>query len=250
MAYLGCYTSNVTINEVGLAVSVTPNGPWVKVGDQSTAFRSYQNSSDFGDDGDKFWGYGQPSLLSVDGSGKVLLFYTKGVKIGTFTYVEEWDLSNLDEPALIRGAKLGDSGEIGILNNADFAYDPVNNCIYCLKEDHDNGWYPTDGGVNWISGSNSLFYVTCLSTDKEFCDVLFRNHSWAKVGTVGAQQTGYPRNHNCGFLTDVYGRILNYERISILYTMSCLATDYPSWSKGGQWPALHTYRIHGYVIER
>ena len=33
MAYLGCVTSDNTSNEVGLAVSKSPEGPWIKVGD-------------------------------------------------------------------------------------------------------------------------------------------------------------------------------------------------------------------------
>ena len=250
MAYLGCYTSNGNCNEVGLAVSNNPAGPWVKVGDQTKAFRSYYDSTDFGSDGAAYWGYGQPSLLSVDKEGLVLLFYTKGVKNGTFTAVEEWDLSNLDNPQMLREAKLNDSGSIGIFNNADFAYDEINNCIYVIKEDHENGWYPSDGGVNWISGSNSIYYLSCNKDDDEFADVLFKNNSWAKVITIGKNETGFPRVHNCGLLTDGYGRLTNYEKIGVLYTMSYLATDYPDWPRRGQWPALHTYRIYGYIVER
>ena len=250
MAYLGCYTSNGNCNEVGLAVSNQPAGPWVKVDDQSKAFRSYYDSTDFGVDGANYWGYGQPSLLSVDGRGRVVLFYTKGIKNGTFTVAEEWDLANLDQPQMLREAKLNDSGSIGIFNNADFAYDAINNAIYVIKEDHENGWYPTDGGVNWISGSNSLYYLSCSATDEEFVDVLFRNHSWAKVATIGKNETDFPRVHNCGILTDAFGKIFNYEKIGILYTMSELATSYPDWPHHGQWPALHTYRIYGYLVER
>ena len=252
MAYLGCETSDGGDNEVGIAVSVTPNGPWKKVGNQTKAFRSYIYSTEYAlyENGSRYWGYGQPSVMSVDKEGKVLLFYTKGIKLGTYTYVEEWDFSNLDNPELLRETKLGDGGAIGIFNNADFAYDPVNNCIYCIKEDHINGWYPSDGGVNWISASNSIFYVSCLSTDNEFCDCLFRNHSWAKVITIGKSATSFDRVHNCGIVTDSYGRITNYERIGIVYTMSELATSYPNWNKGGQWPALHTYRLHGFIVER
>ena len=74
--------------------------------------------------------------------------------------------------------------------------------------------------------------------------------AWSNVATIGESATGYARNHNAGILTDPYGRLENPAYIPILYTMSELATDYPNWNKGGQWPALHTYRIHGYVIEK
>ena len=250
MAYLGCKTSNVTCNEVGIALAKDASGPWVKVGDGATAFRSYYDSTEFGSDGANYWGYGQPSLVSVDKAGRVLLFYTKGIKLGTYTYVEEWNFSDLNNPVLIREAKLADGGAIGTVNNADFAYDPIEKAIYCLKEDHENGWYPDDGGVNWISGSNSLFYFNGLSSDEHYSDALFRSYSWAKVATIGPSQTGYSRNHNCGIITNEYGWIINYQLLPVAYTMSELATSYPGWSGGGQWPALHTYRIHGYIIEK
>ena len=248
MAYLGCNNDGTDTNEVGLAVAKAPQGPWVKIGDGTQAFRSYRNSTEYAEG--NYWGYGQPSLVSVDKEGRVLLFYTKGIKLGTYTFVEEWDFTNLDAPTLIRSAKLSDGGSIGVLNNADFAYDPVEKSIYCIKEDHAGSWYPTDGGVNWISGSNTLFYTTGLATDTYISDVLFRTYSWAKVATIGESQTGYPRNHNCGILTDEYGWLINYQVIPVVYTMSDLATDYPGWRGGYQWPALHTYRVHGFIIEK
>lgn len=248
MAYLGCYTSNVTCNEVGIAVAEKPEGPWIKV-KEINPIANYYESTDFGSDGNTFWGYGQPSLVSVDKEGKILLFYTKGVKLGTFTYVEKWDLSNLNSPLKLDEGKLTDGGSIGVFNNADFAYDPINKRIYTVKEDHDNGWYPTDGGVNWISGSNSVYYTSMSTTDEEAGDTLFKTHTWAKVNTIGKAATGYDRVHNSGIVTDEYGWIVNYEKIPVVYTMSKLATDYPDWEAKGQWPALHTYRLHGFVVE-
>ena len=245
MAYLGCLTSNGNINEVGIAVSKNPNGPWIKY--DNNPFAKYKDSSDYGDDGANFWGYGQPSLININKKGRVLLFYTKGIKTGTFTACEEWELSNLDEPVMINSMKVGDGGTIETLNNADFAYDPFNNRIYVIKEDHVNGWYPTDGGVNWISGSNTVYYTTLVSTSNIVGQL--NNAKWAQVKIIGKSATGYDRVHNCGIVTNEYGYIFTQDYIPICYTMSNLATDYPDWGRGGQWPALHTYRIHGYIIE-
>ena len=245
MAYLGVKKYDCTCNEVGLAVSNSPSGPFVKY---EGAFCNYYESSDYGSDGGNFWGYGQPSLVSVDKKGQVLLFYTKGVKLGTFTCCEKWDLSNLDNPILLNEAKLADGGAIEVLNNADFTYDPITNRIYCVKEDHVNGGYPTDGGVNWIPGTNSIYYMSLSKNDDQLFDSLFKSFSWAKVGTINESMTGYPRNHNSGILTDEYGWLIDYKDIPIVYTMSEYATDYPDWNKGGQWPALHTYRLHGFVV--
>lgn len=248
MAYLGCYTSDSSCNEVGIAVSQKPEGPWVKI-NELNPIANYYESTEFGSDGGKFWGYGQPSLVSVDKEGKVLLFYTKGIKLGTYTYCEKWDFSDLNNPIKLAENKISDGGAIEILNNADFAYDPVNKRIYVIKEDHINGgWYPNNGGVNWISGSNSLFYTSMNESDKEIGDTLFKNHSWAKVATIGKEATGFDRVHNSGIVTDEYGWIMDYSNISVVYTMSMLSTDFPDWNKGGQWPSLHTYRLHGFNI--
>ena len=85
-------------------------------------------------------------------------------------------------------------------------------------------------------------------SDKEIGDTLFKNHSWAKVATIGKEATGFDRVHNSGFVTDEYGWIMDYSNISVVYTMSMLSTDFPDWNKGGQWPSLHTYRLHGFNI--
>ncbi len=248
MAYLGCLTSDCTCNEVGIAISKNPEGPWVKV-DDINPICNYFESTEFGSDGNKYWGYGQPSLVSVDKEGKVLLFYTKGIKLGTYTYVEKWDLSNLNDPVKLSEGKLSDGGAIETFNNADFAYDPVNKRIYVIKEDHISGWYPSDGGVNWISGSNSLFYTTMNDSDSEVGDTLFKNHSWAKILTIGKDATGFERVHNSGIVTDEYGWIIDYSTIPVVYTMSLLATDFPDWPLRGQWPALHTYRLRGFNVK-
>ena len=260
MAYLGCETSDVTDNEVSIAVAKSPEGPWVKYEnkvycekhgkEEYRAFCDYRHSSEYAlnDDNRGFWGYGQPSLVSVDKAGKVLLFFTKGIKLGTYTYVEYWDLSNLNNPVKLNEKKLTDGGEIGICNNADFAYDPATKRIYIIKEDHIGGWYPSDGGVNWISGSNSLFYTPMGKNDTYPGESLFGSHNWSKVATIGKDETGFARVHNAGIVTDEYGWIIDSNKVPVVYTMSELKTDYPDWELGGQWPALHTYRLHGYVV--
>jgi|GEM_PF-284092 len=246
MAYLGCLTSNGAINEVGVAVAKKPEGPWVKYGGNPIA--NFRTSIEFNSSS---WGYGQPSLVSVDRQGKVILFYTKGITSGTFTYAEMWDLSNLNAPVKMKEGKLADGGEIEVLNNADFAYDPVSGNFYCIKEDHiAGGWYPDDGGVNWIGGSVSLFCAGMKSTDEYVGDSLFAQAPWTKVTTVGKALTGFARNHNAGLVTDEYGWLMYGDRIPVVYTMSMLKTDFPDWEAGGQWPALHTYRLHGIVLEK
>lgn len=248
MAYLGCRPGDV--NEVGIAVSNDPATGWVKV-NELNPICGYLSSSEYAktESGGDYWGYGQPSLVSVDKAGKVILFYTKGIKLGTYTYAEMWDLSNLNAPIKMKEGKLSDGGDIGVFNNADFAYDPVSKNFYVVKEDHINGWYPEDGGVNWISGSNSVYRSAMSDSDENVGDSLFNSSAWSKVGTIAQSNTGFARNHNSGIVTDPYGWIINNENIPVIYTKSDLKTDYPDWDGSGQWPALHTYRLYGYNIK-
>ena len=239
MAYLGCETSDNTRNEVGLAVAMSPEGPWVKA--EINPIANFYESEDFSE---AALGFGQPSLVSSDGAGKVLLFYAK-VASKTCTVAEEWDLSDLDAPTLLRKAELRErgvtnaSGSADCINNADFAYDPVRGRLYCIKEDFP---YPTDGGVNWIAGSNTLFY---LDVGDSF-DLLFGDevYTWNKIAALDTG-TGHARNHNAGIVRDAAGRLTDPYSVPVLYTAAQLAADFPDWQMGGQWPSLHTYRIHG-----
>ena len=129
-------------------------------------------------------------------------------------------------------------------NNADFAYDPHLKRLYCIKEDFP---YPNSGGVNWVTDANTVMY---LELGNEGFDKVFNTGMmWNVCGKVTAAATGQFRAHNMGILTDAYGQLQNPYKIPVIYTSCDAATDYPNWNKGGQWPALHTYRLHGYVLE-
>ncbi len=256
MAYLGCNTYNCTINEVGIAVSKTPNGPFIKI-DEINPIANYRDviaEYDNATEWKNSWGYGQPSLVSIDKAGKIMLFYTAGTPKKTYTIVEEWDLSNLNNPIKLASSELSNigvtnaSGGIDCINNADFAYDPTTKNLICVKEDSP---YATNGNVNWITGSNTLLYMELDQDETSPMHTLMVNNakSWTSFGTITKSTTGFERNHNMGLVTDEYGWVLSSTKIGVVYTMSMLCTDYPDWSLGGQWPALHTYRLHGLVMD-
>ena len=75
MAYLGCVTSNNQENMVGLAVSKSPEGPWIKT-EKVNPIAKYER--DMSIDDIFQWGYGQPSLINSDKKSEVLLYYTVG----------------------------------------------------------------------------------------------------------------------------------------------------------------------------
>lgn len=256
MAYLGCNTYNCTINEVGIAVSKTPNGPFIKI-DEINPIANFKQAIEEHDNSTEWknsWGYGQPSLVSIDKMGKVMLFYTAGTPKSTHTIAEEWDLTNLNQPTKLSSVELSSigvtnaSGGVDCINNADFAYDPVSKHLICVKEDSP---YATNGNVDWITGSNTLLYMELDQDETSPMHTIITNKtkSWVSFSKITKSTTGYERNHNMGLITDEYGWVLNSTKIGVVYTMSMLVTDYPNWSLGGQWPALHTYRLHGLIVD-
>lgn len=256
MAYLGCESKNVTSNQVGIAVSKEPNGPFIKIDNINPIADYKQAIIDHGntDEWRNAWGYGQPSLVSIDKVGKIMLFYTAGTPKSTHEVAEEWDLSDLNNPIKLSSTNVSNigvtsaAGTSDCINNADFAYDPAMNRLICIKEDFP---YPTNGDTNWITGSNTLMYMDLDQNEESPMHTLAVNNtkSWICFGNVSKNSTGYERNHNCGLVTDEYGWVLSSTKISVIYTMSMLRTDYPDWEGSGQWPALHTYRLHGITLD-
>lgn len=252
MSYLGCVTNDSSKNEVGIAVSENIEGPWTKV-DSLNPIANYYTSNEYVDE-PWTWGYGQPSLVSVDEKGKILLFYTKGVISGTFQYVEYWDLSDLDNPQKLNEASItnagvvNQSGGVDVINNADFAYDPFMKRLYVIKEDFP---YKEGGGTNWLTGANTIMYLNLNDDELHIGETLFLGQAlrWQVIGSVGTNETGFKRVHNAGLVRNEFGHLINPHQIPLIYTRSDESNDHPDWEPKGQWPALHTYRLYGYLIE-
>ena len=228
LAYLGCTSIDNQDNKVGLAVAKSPEGPFVKIGDQPFIdFTMDPTVSVFQ------WGVGQPSLVSEDKEGKVYLFYTRGDKDGTRTIVENWDLSDLNSPKLINRETLSHKGLVNlngggdILNNADFAYDPESGRFYASSDCHPN---PSDE-PDFIA---SHFRIISFDPSEGFSDFTWRNDY-----QIGPDETGFARNHNTGIVTDEYGHLLLGETLTVFYTRSLAGANY-----------LWSYRIYNYTVEK
>lgn len=247
MAYLGCITSDCTMNETGIAVSKTPNGPWVKCDyqlDGTTKINPIVPHSDF-DMNSQSWGTGQPSLVSIDGKGKVLLFTTVGAANGTFTNIREYDFSNIDEAVKIRerqriittGIRSGALGS-DIINNADFAYDVKNRRILMVKGRQPFG---TDGKSPTIVADTLDVYYIDDTEGTNVGDVLFAGNNtdkqWKLIDSINESKTGFLRNHNACLITDEYGHYIDCGRIGVSFTKS-------DQGYSSNWSYLSTYRIY------
>ena len=248
MAYLGCLTSDSTHNETGIAVSKTPEGPWIKCNSFKTdgvtpinpivPYSEFQMASNS-------WGTGQPSLVSVDKKGKVLLFTTIGAKNGTYTNLREYDFSDIDNYVLIRqrnsitadGIKGSGTGT-SFINNGDFGYDEVNRRVILAKP---RQFFGTDNKApDFIADTIDLYYIDDTE-GTNVGDVLFAGNNttkiWKSFATVDQSLTGFLRNHNTGLITDPYGRIDATNNVGVAFTRSDEQT-------GGTWSYLSTYRIY------
>lgn len=244
MAFLGCIPSDCTLNETGIAVSKTPEGPWIKCNGikdgTSTPINPIVPWTDFDCQvGDvNYWGTGQPSVVSIDKKGRVLLFTTVGCKSGSFTDVREYDFSNINSYELIRESRVFTNGIEGSkrVNNGDFCYDVTAKKFYMAK-----GRSPFGGdgqAPNFVADTVDLYSVDASSYENPV-DIFFdteRTEGWNLLNSVTPKKSGYPRNHNTGLVTDEYGHMLRNDRICVAYSTSQYGTNAPM-------SYLKTYRI-------
>ncbi len=227
MAYLGCTSYDNQENKIGLAVAKSPEGPFVKVGDEPFINFTMNPSVQVFQ-----WGVGQPSLVSSDKKGKVWLFYTKGDAEGTRLVVDEWNLSSLDSPRGISRQELSENGltnlkgENDFMNNADFLYDSENRRFFAVSDCHPN---PNDT-PNYISAHFRVNYFEKPSN--------FSSFTWKTLKQVGPVITEFSRNHNTGILRDAYGHMTDDRYLTVFYTVSDTG-DSSLWS----------YRIYDYYVE-
>ena len=235
MAYLGCLTSDNSRNETGLAVAQSPEGPWVKC-DSINPIVPYTR-------GKATWGTGQPALVSVDHKGRVLLLnsYTNSDERGEQAW--EFDFSNLEKPRLIRSKHLMNLNGLPRygrgLNNCDVAYDEVHKKIILARGTK----FGDDRSPNYIASQVDVYYLDDSGNENRFDEIFKESNNardWVLMGSIGEEQTGFPRNHNTGLVTDPYGELVESDRIEVAFTRSDLSpADWGYWS---------TYRIYSTAV--
>lgn len=244
MAYLGCVSDNCTDNETGIALAKKIEGPWVKCG--TNPLIPFINSIDYKTH-QTDWGYGQPSVISLDKKGEVIIFYTVGTKT-TFTRAEWWDLSNVNNPLKKGTTDLKNDGYINkdnmpdVIGNADFAYDPVAHTLYAVSDMRGKRLEEP----RYISDAFPVLRAKLNGKDLSTPPLFNSDYTWEVLAVIGQNETGYPKNHNPGLLSDIYGHLSNPATLTCAYTTSDLARRHPD--RVGIWTSLHTYRISTYFL--
>lgn len=205
MFYLGTDSPNWH-NQIGVAVAQNIAGPWIK-------YPSPIVADPFSDT--SYWGVGQPSATSVDGNGRILLFYSQGDTNGK-GFRRDINIGNLNSPSVGAAMEVTNAGLYrsdgftGQFTSFDVAYDPGRDRFYAVLEQ-----YPfSSAAPNFITSNLQLVSIDGSS-------IWNGGGSWRYEGTITPALTGFPRNHNAGFKRTGSGTLPNANRADIVFATSC-----------------------------
>ena len=243
-------------NKVGLAVSDSLTSGWVRMGTDPVVITEHTD----------WWGVGQPSLLSVDGAGKVALFYAGDYE----TRMLNLDFTDATATAASLATKVGDQGvwlgKTGVMDlmgttlrmtitNADFAYDAARKLLYMIADTPDSlaNWYDDGGQYLYISKSVSV-YRTPVDT---LADMNLAAADWELVARfqpsdLAADYSTAARCHNSGFVrTDAGGFVGFQANVSVanvkndaLYTYRFMPVSWTETPEDGYIEFTATYPMN------
>lgn len=227
----------VYYNEIGVAFSNDLNADsWVKFPEQIVK-KTWTSDGDqlVGGNG-KSWGVGQPSVVSLDGKGKLLMTYTVGDIGGTRIVWSEADFSDVNNYKISSPRDMVKSNLLAIDNksrdytcNSEFAINIEKDKIVMIRPVQ-----PMPG--DYPSYLNSALEIDYMSLS----DFLNQGGSWTPIYRITPGDTGFPRNHNAALLRDNFGHIQNWEEPVFYYTVSKATPDVqPVNSNHAEW----TYHI-------
>lgn len=226
-------------NEIGVAFSNDLNSTtWVKYPYQIVK-KTWAGDGDYAIGNGKAWGVGQPSAVSIDKKGQVLLTYTIGDIDGTRVVLTELDMSDMSDikvlkerTAISTSGLLMQNGEQDICCDADIAINLDKNIVVMVRP---AGPYPS----SYPSYISSVVSVDCMPLDQ------FRSGigTWTNMAYIYKDISQFPRNHNPGILRDNFGYIDDWENPTVYYTVSKESPDVaPSTGKHAEW-TYHIYKI-------
>ena len=227
----------VYYNEIGVAFSNDLDADsWVKYPQQIVKKTwSSEGDQEIGGGG-KSWGVGQPSVVSLDGKGKLLLTYTVGDIGGTRIVWAEADFSNMDTYSISTPQTIVQTGLKAIDNqsrdytcNSEFAIDKNADKIVMIRPIQP---MPNDY-PNYLNSSLEIDYMN-------LSDFTNQRGNWTQIYRITPDDTGYPRNHNATLLRDNFGHLQDWEEPEFYFTVSKAAPEVqPSGSNHAEW----TYHI-------
>lgn len=190
MTYLGVDQWDSNHNQIGLAISKNIEGPYIKF--DGNPLIPYEDRTK--------WGVGQSTTIVKD-SITIQLYYSSTTENGNFC-MREIKLNDLNNIVL------GEEKKIGFLGSNNYPAMSEKN-IYMVSEMRIG---PIHEIPTWVGDVSRLAYMS--RTESVFSD---EDH-WIEIGRVGPVESGFPRNHNPGILTDTKGYILNEDELVMYFT--------------------------------
>jgi hypothetical protein len=189
-------------NQIGLAFSKNIEGPYVKY--DLNPLISFSDTTK--------WGVGQSTSIVLD-STTVQLFYSKSEVSGSVMCVRNIKLNVLDSI---------DTGEERVVPflypNTYFSSSKKN--MYAVSEIRIN---QSDEIPTWVGNHVRLVY-------KPLSESLFtEKDEWIELEIIGPEDTGFPRNHNPGFLTDAKGYMISDDEAMVYFTVAMTGENW-LWS--------------------
>ena len=169
------------------------------------------------------WGVGQPSALSVDGGGRVLLFYTRAETV-PHVYVREVDLTDGGSPLVGEERMLHEEGLTGVdgrpdvFTNVDVALDEALGTLFIVTERHP---FPTDEPTGLVHSLQVL--------RAELEDVIAGVERWVPTLVLAEDITGSSRYHNAGLLRSLGGSLPARPELTVVFSDSCNGCGFPDW---------------------
>lgn len=220
-------------NEIGVAFSNSLDADsWVKYPHQIVRKSWSEEGDQLKSDGNKSWGVGQPSAISLDKKGRVLLTYTKGDDAGTRLLWREIDMSDMDNLVVGSANEIVSNGwfrrdcqtpDYGA--NSDFAVNFDEDRVVMVRPVHPfDKEYPA-----YVASCIEVLWMP-------FSDFMQGEGEWRAMCRIGADDSGFPRNHNAGIMRDSFGHIKDWDTPTIYFTVSRIAPEVePILDRHAEW---------------
>ena len=204
MTYLGVDQWDCKHNQIGLAYSKNIEGPYIKY--DLNPLISYTDTTR--------WGVGQSTTIVLD-SEHIQLFYTSSLRPGGGTCVRTIKMNCLDS------IEIGEERLVPFMKSNTYVACSKKN-MYGTTEDP-SGQPKVRDIPTWVVDAPRVAYRPLTS------DLFSEKDEWIEIDRIRPEDTGFPRNHNAGILTDEKGYLKSDKELVVYFTVAVTGENW-LWS--------------------
>ncbi len=222
MAYCATKEASERQYNIGLAVAEAPDGEWTKISETPLV------AFDADVYGATSMGCYAPSLVNLDKSGNIRLFYTYADAYGHFAKFVDFDASDLGAIELSGEVQCPNNGQISggdsvnMFPNADFAYDSAAKKFYTVK----------DYSPAAATKPNYAERIQLLNIEEKEFYTAEVGEGWKGLRTWDFSDTddgAWERIYGACIVCDAYGQIDGSKALEIVYNVCELEMDNENW---------------------